>query len=75
MLVVRHGAGALVAYAYELMDRGPELDRDTLVEMICERVRVLVDHGHRMAPGFQIVGQCRADPAAPHDHDVHGASS
>jgi diguanylate cyclase (GGDEF)-like protein len=42
MQVIRQGAGAPVAYAYELMDRGPELDRDALVEMICERVRALV---------------------------------
>src|SRR5436190_9449658 len=34
--------GTLVAYAYELMDRGPELDRDALVEMICRRVLALI---------------------------------
>jgi diguanylate cyclase (GGDEF)-like protein len=34
--------GALVAYAYELIDRGPELEREPLVAMICERVLTLV---------------------------------
>jgi diguanylate cyclase (GGDEF)-like protein len=34
--------GALVAYAYDLMDRGPELTREALVTMICERVLALV---------------------------------
>ena len=39
-----HGSrtGALVAHAYELMDRGPELDREALVEMICDRAVDLV---------------------------------
>jgi hypothetical protein len=38
----RSRTGALVAYAYELIDRGPELERDALVTMICERVLALV---------------------------------
>jgi diguanylate cyclase (GGDEF)-like protein len=38
----RSRTGALIAYAYELMDRGPELERDALVTMICERVLALV---------------------------------
>ena len=38
----RSRTGALVAYAYELMDRGPELEREPLVTMICERVLALV---------------------------------
>ena len=29
---------ALTAYVYELMDRGPELERDALSSMICDRV-------------------------------------
>lgn len=37
-----HRTGALVAYAYDLMDRGPELTREALVTMICERVLALV---------------------------------
>jgi len=39
----RSRTGALIAYAYELMDRGPELERDALLTVICERVSVLVD--------------------------------
>ncbi len=38
----RSRMGALVAYAYELIDRGPELEREPLVTMICERVLALV---------------------------------
>ena len=37
----RSRTGALVAHAYELIDRGPELDRDALVTMICERALAL----------------------------------
>ena len=33
----RSRTGALIAHAYELMDRGPELDRDALIAMICDR--------------------------------------
>lgn len=36
------GERALVAYAYELMDRGPELPREDLMSMICERALALV---------------------------------
>jgi diguanylate cyclase (GGDEF)-like protein len=32
----------LVAYAYDLMDRGPELDRERLATMICEQALALV---------------------------------
>jgi diguanylate cyclase (GGDEF)-like protein len=32
---------ALIAYVYDLMDRGPELERDALFTMICERVLAL----------------------------------
>jgi|tagenome__1003787_1003787.scaffolds.fasta_scaffold20510784_1 diguanylate cyclase (GGDEF)-like protein len=32
---------ALIAYAYDLMDRGPELERDALFIMICERALAL----------------------------------
>src|SRR5436305_5705715 len=32
---------ALTAYVYELMDRGPELERDALSSMICDRVLAL----------------------------------
>jgi diguanylate cyclase (GGDEF)-like protein len=38
----RSRTGALVAYAYELIDRGPELERPALLTMICERVLALV---------------------------------
>jgi diguanylate cyclase (GGDEF)-like protein len=38
----RSRMGALVAHAYELIDRGPELERDALVTMICERLLSLV---------------------------------
>jgi diguanylate cyclase (GGDEF)-like protein len=38
----RSRTGALVAYAYELIDRGPELERDELITMICERACGLV---------------------------------
>jgi len=38
----RSRIGALVAYAYELIDRGPEFEREALVTMICERVLALV---------------------------------
>ena len=34
--------GALVAYAYDLMDQGPELAREGLLSMICDRVLALV---------------------------------
>lgn len=34
---------ALVAYAYDLMDRGPELARESLMSMICERALALVN--------------------------------
>ena len=37
----RSRMGALVAYAYDLMDRGPRLERDALVTMICERALAL----------------------------------
>lgn len=33
---------ALVAYAYELMDRGPELPRDELMSNVCDRALALV---------------------------------
>jgi diguanylate cyclase (GGDEF)-like protein len=34
--------GALLAHAYELIDRGPELERDALVTVICERMCALI---------------------------------
>jgi len=39
---LRPRTGALLASAYELIDRGPELEREHLVTMVCERVRALV---------------------------------
>ncbi len=41
----RSRTGALVAHAYELIDRGPELDRDALVTMICARGLALAGAG------------------------------
>jgi hypothetical protein len=40
-----------------------------------ERVGVLVDDGHRMTLILKDVAKRRADPAAPHDHDVHDQPS
>jgi len=37
------GTAALVAYAYDLMDSGPELAREELTSMICERMLALVN--------------------------------
>jgi diguanylate cyclase (GGDEF)-like protein len=60
MMKMESRMGALVAYAYEVLDRGPELERYPLVTMICERVLALVgadaavlwvkdEHGHPTA--------------------------
>ena len=57
--------GALIGYAYELIDKGPELERDALLTMICDRVLALVgadiaalwmfdDHG--VASAEKVVG-------------------
>src|SRR5205823_6012927 len=39
-----------------------------------ERVGVLVDDGHRVAELLEADRQFAADPAAPHDDDVHRTS-
>ena len=39
----RSRTGALLAHAYELIDRGPELEPDVLEQMICERAVDLLD--------------------------------
>jgi len=38
----RSRTGALIAHVYELIDRGPELDRNALATMICDRALALV---------------------------------
>ena len=39
-----------------------------------ERLPALVDDGHRVSGLGQLDGQLGADPAASHDHEVHGAT-
>ena len=39
----RSRTGALLAHAYELIDRGPELEPDVLEQMICEGAVDLLD--------------------------------
>ena len=64
----------------------PRVDEDVAVEadaghreagevgaQPAERVRVLVDDGHRVPARPPGCGRGRADPAAAHDHDVHSA--
>ena len=47
---------------------GPEV-----VAEAAERGWILVDDGDGVLEPLQVVGERRADPAAPHDDDVHGA--
>ena len=59
-LLVEAEAGDLVA-----VEAGPEPP---------EGVGLAVDDGHRVVAVLEAAGERRADPAAAHDHDVHGGT-
>jgi diguanylate cyclase (GGDEF)-like protein len=55
--------GALVAHVYELIDRGPELDRNALMTMICDRALALAGANAAALWTIDPDGEMRPDQA------------